>query len=299
MKRRRVMKLFSLSMAGVLAASSVSMAGGTVYASEQSAAQEEAVQSEVVEEEVKEEVKEDTQKGSEEEAQEQEEKSSSETVEQKENSEQDSSETDGFKEDNSKEDSSEGDNDEETTEESVEEETAEEITTLVEEEVALLFSLEEINALSEDVELHQFYGTELVFDQTSDWSDQGECNLGLSSDQILNSGAKISFAIYIPEEAADYNGVIKVQGAARLGDTWEWTENKSIPEFASANLVDTVEVSGKLYKKTNVSFTFGEEITTDYLKEFTVKLAGWQCDYEGSIYFANVTLQDGEAKEEE
>ena len=64
MKRRRVMKLFSLSMAGVLAASSVSMAGGTVYASEQSAAQEEAVQSEVVEEEVKEEVKEDTQKGS-------------------------------------------------------------------------------------------------------------------------------------------------------------------------------------------------------------------------------------------
>lgn len=299
MKRRRVMKLFSLSMAGVLAASSVSMAGGTVYASEQSAAQEEAVQSEVVEEEVKEEVKEDTQKGSEEEAQEQEDKSSSEIVEQKENSEQDSSETDGFKEDNSKEDSLEEDNDEETTEESVEEETAEEITTLEEEEVALLFSLEEINALSEDVELHQFYGKELVFDQTSDWSDQGECNLGLSSDQILNSGAKISFDIYILEEAADYNGVIKVQGAARLGDTWEWTENKSIPEFASANLVDTVEVGGKLYKKTNVSFTFGEEITTDYLKEFTVKLAGWQCDYEGSIYFANVTLQDGEAKEEE
>lgn len=138
-----------------------------------------------------------------------------------------------------------------------------------------------------------------MFDHTSTWSDQGENNLGLNSENSLNSGATVSFDMYIPEDEADFNGVIKVQGIARLGDNWTWTENASIPEFTSANLIDTVEVDGKMYKKTTVSFTFGDEITADYLAEFTVKLAGWNCNYKGNIYYANVELKDGEVKQED
>ncbi|MBQ2934944.1 MAG: hypothetical protein IJD96_01775, partial [Lachnospiraceae bacterium] len=126
-----------------------------------------------------------------------------------------------------------------------------------------------------------------------------ENNLGLNSENSLNSGATVSFDMYIPEDEADFNGVIKVQGIARLGDNWTWTENASIPEFTSANLIDTVEVDGKMYKKTTVSFTFGDEITADYLAEFTVKLAGWNCNYKGNIYYANVELKDGEVKQED
>ena len=126
-----------------------------------------------------------------------------------------------------------------------------------------------------------------------------ENNLGLNSENSLNSGATVSFDMYIPEDEAAFNGVIKVQGIARLGDNWTWTENASIPEFTSANLIDTVEVDGKMYKKTTVSFTFGDEITADYLAEFTVKLAGWNCNYKGNIYYANVELKDGEVKQED
>ena len=150
---------------------------------------------------------------------------------------------------------------------------------------------------SENVTLIKLYERELEFDPASSWSDQGEANIGLKTTNPLNSGAKISFDLYIPKENADYNGVIKVQGVARLGDNWTWLDNASIPEITALNLVETVEIDGEMYKKANVSFTFRDEITADYLADFTVKLAGWQCDYKGNIYYANVMLQDGEKEE--
>ena len=61
--------------------------------------------------------------------------------------------------------------------------------------------------------------------------------------------------------------------------------------------METLEKIEALRKKANVSFTFHDEITADYLADFTVKLAGWQCDYKGNIYYANVMLQDGEKEE--
>ena len=143
----------------------------------------------------------------------------------------------------------------------------------------------------EESTLKQFYGEDLVFDNTSEWDDKGEQHLGLKSDSALASGTKVSFDMYIPEENAEYTGVIKVQGVARLGDNWDWTQNEVIPEFTAADFAETVKVAGKTYKKVNVAFTFGEEIAADYLAEFTVKLAGWKCDYEGAIFYDNVVLE--------
>ena len=268
MKRRRVAKLFSLSMAGILALSPCNMAGNIVYAETlqgdemstevQSEDETEAMSTEVQSEEGTE------TKTTEVQSEEESEESSTEVSSEE---EREASTTEKATEEESVE---EGTTQEEATEEETTEETTQEETTeIVEEEVAL-FGL-----ASESVTLTQFYGRELKFDCNSSWSDQGENHLGLKSENVLNSGATVSFDMYIPEEVAEYNGVIKVQGIARLGDNWTWRENSSIPEFTAANLTDMVEIDGKLYKKANVSFTFGDEITEDYLAEFTVKLAGW------------------------
>lgn len=287
-------------MAGMLALSPSNMAGNVVYAETM---QEEEVSTEVKTEESKEEVqsKEEsevktTEVESEEEAETKitEVKSEEEsTVEQSEGETEEIS-TEVYSEEKNEAGTTAEATEEESVEETTEEETTEEETTEFFDEEAALFGLE-----SESTTLTQFYGKELEFDYTSSWSDQGENHLGLKSENALNSGAIVSFDMYIPEEMAGYNGVIKVQGIARLGDNWTWTENSSIPEFTAANLTEMVEIDGKLYKKATVSFTFGDEITADYLADFTVKLAGWQCNYKGNIYYANVVLQDGEKKAEE
>lgn len=288
MKKRRVVKLLSVGMASILAISPCNMTGNVVYAQTETIQEEQntEIQSEKAKEEVQsEEVTESEEMSTVEESKGKKEENSTEA-------DSEESEAENTEENESIEEET---TEEETTEEgTTEEETTEEETTeSVEEEVAL-FGL-----ASESVVLTQFYEKELEFDHTSTWSDQGESHLGLKSEKALNSGATVSFDMYIPEEKADYNGVIKVQGIARLGDNWTWTENTSIPEFISANLIDTVEVDGKLYKKISVSFSFGDEITADYLAEFTVKLAGWNCNYKGNIYYANVELKDGETKQED
>lgn len=275
MKRRRVVKLFSLSMAGILAASSCNVAGSIVNA-EEAAVQEEKTQEDVVKEEGNVEKNEEEESNA---------ASSSENEGENENIEIEEEETP--KEETSKEETEES-SEQDSEEKSSEEETTEEKITEENKAVAIF------RTVSEDVKLTQCSGKELKFDSSSTWSEQGETNLGISKETALNSGAKVSFDLYIPEDAADYHGVIKVQGAARLGSDWTWTENKSIPEFTAAQLTQTVEIDGQLYRKMNISYTFGEEVTKDYLADFTIKLAGWMCNYEGSIYYGNVQLTDGE-----
>ena len=174
---------------------------------------------------------------------------------------------------------------EETEEFAQKEETDKEIT----KKEAAVFS-----ARTEDVELKSFYeGKEISFDSSKDWSDKGEQQLELTSEQPLKSGAKVSFDLYIPAEKAEYSGAIKVQGVARLGSDWTWTENKSISEFGASDFTEEVTIDGESYKKVNVSYCFGDEITKDYLATFTVKIAGYQCTYEGPVKYANVQLEDG------
>ncbi len=282
MKRRQVVKMLSIGMAGILAVSSCNVAGGMVYAEEVS--QENVVEGETTSE-------------SEEEQEKETEKTS--TVQEKESTvEQETEETtESTTGESSKEDALEEKVSEEviSEEETSEEETTEELTEIAEEEQVALAA--EIQV--EEAQLQQFYGQELTFDSTSGWDDKGENHLGLHSDVALNSGTKVSFDLYIPSENAEYDGLLKVQGIARLGSNWTWTQNDVIPELGSADFAEEVEIDGKIYKKAHVTFTFGDEITEDYLAEFTVKLAGWMCNYTGSVYYGNVSLENGEETKQE
>lgn len=281
MKRKQVVKMLSIGMAGILAISSCNMAGGMVYAEEVS--QENVVEGENTEETFTESA------AAEEEEQENEEVEEA-TVQTKETTVEKETEetTESTTEEAAGEDeASQEETTQEATEEVTEEVTEEEMTELTEEEpVAMAADVEE-------TQLQQFYGQELAFDDTSSWDDKGENQLGLSTDTALNSGTKVSFDLYIPAENAEYEGLIKVQGIARLGSGWSWTQNDVIPELGSGDFTREVEIDGKLYRKAHVSFSFGDEITQDYLAEFTVKLAGWMCNYTGSVYYGNVTLENG------
>lgn len=273
MKRKQVVKMLSIGMAGILAISSCNMAGGMVYAEEVS--QENVVEGENTEETFTESA------AAEEEEQENEEVEEA-TVQTKETTVE--KETEETTESTTEEAAGEDEASQEETTQEATEEVTEEVTE--EEPVAMAADVEE-------TQLQQFYGQELTFDDTSSWDDKGENQLGLSTDTALNSGTKVSFDLYIPAENAEYEGLIKVQGIARLGSGWSWTQNDVIPELGSGDFTREVEIDGKLYRKAHVSFAFGDEITQDYLAEFTVKLAGWMCNYTGSVYYGNVTLENG------
>ena len=60
---------------------------------------------------------------------------------------------------------------------------------------------------------------------------------------------RFPFDLYIPAENAEYEGLIKVQGIARLGSGWSWTQNDVIPELGSGDFTREVEIDGKLYRK--------------------------------------------------
>ena len=266
-------------MAGVLAASSINVAGGTVFAEEQQASQEELVVEEGSDTESNEEVSGNS------EVNEKDSKGEVASVTEESNGENDK-EAEESSEENAKEVE---DTNKESPEES--EEDLEEVEDVEEDEDAS----EKTDVTVENVELIQIYGEDVKFDSASNWDAKEENHLGISTEKALNRGATVSFDLYIPEDAADYNGLIKVQGIARLGKEWLWTECGTMPEIGATDLTETVEVDGNLYKKVSVSYTFGSEIEKDYLADFTVKLAGWQCDYDGAIYYGNVEVVDGEA----
>lgn len=141
-------------------------------------------------------------------------------------------------------------------------------------------------------EMVQVYGKDIEFDKTKDWDDHGEFNINLTTEKALNSGAKVSMEVLVPENAA-YSGIIKIQGVARVGSNWTWTEADSITELTPESFGEAENG----YRKAAVTFTFGEGVEADALAQFTLKFAGYQCDYSGAIYIANVTLTDGEKQE--
>lgn len=141
-------------------------------------------------------------------------------------------------------------------------------------------------------EMVQVYGEDIEFDKTKDWDDHGEFNINLTTEEALNSGAKVSMDVLVPENAA-YSGIIKIQGVARVGSNWTWTEADSITELTPESFGEAENG----YRKAAVTFTFGAGVEADALAQFTLKFAGYQCDYSGAIYIANVTLTDGEKQE--
>lgn len=136
------------------------------------------------------------------------------------------------------------------------------------------------------------YGEETEFDVTNDWDDQGEFHIGFTTDVPLSVGAIVTMDVLLPKDIV-YNGIIKLQGVARIGSNWDWVQAPSIPELAETDF----KIAGE-YKKASVMFEFGDnveaELTADKLSQFTLKLAGYLCDYKGNIYVENIKLYDGE-----
>ncbi len=140
----------------------------------------------------------------------------------------------------------------------------------------------------------QMYGQDVTFDVTSDWNDKGEHNIALTTTEALHKGAYVTMDVLVSEEA-QYGGIMKVQGIARLGSNWSWTQAPGIAELTPDDFVST----GDGYKSAGIRFDFDEAIEADALAQFTIKLAGYQCDYSGAVYIENVKLYDGQASAEE
>ena len=145
---------------------------------------------------------------------------------------------------------------------------------------------------AETSEMVQVYGKDITFDNTKDWDDKGEFNIALTTEEALNRGATVTMDVLVPEDAA-YNGIIKIQGVARIGSNWTWKAADSIAELTQ----DSFGEAENGYRKAEVTFTFGADVEADVLAQFTLKLAGYQCDYSGAVYIANVVLTDGEKQE--
>lgn len=141
--------------------------------------------------------------------------------------------------------------------------------------------------VAEITDMAQAYGKDITFDSTTDWSDQGEHNIALTTAEALNEGAYVTMDVLIPENAS-FEGTIKVQGAARIGSNWTWTEASNIPELTLDSFSEAVDG----YRSASIRFDFGDGVEKDVLAQYTIKLAGYYCDYSGSIYVENIKLYD-------
>ncbi len=157
-------------------------------------------------------------------------------------------------------------------------------------------AITEQTPLQEIAERLHIYSNEIQFDPTKDWDDHGEFNIGLTTSAPLHVGARVTMDILLPKDVS-YNGMIKLQGVVRIGSGWTWVAAPSIPELQESDF----EVISDEYKKAAVVFEFGEdvadELTADNLSQFTLKLAGYLCDYQGNIYVENIKLSDGSGED--
>lgn len=134
------------------------------------------------------------------------------------------------------------------------------------------------------------------FDSSKEWSEvdsQGH-NLGVSTDSECKKGMRISYDVLIPEEKSTFEGTIKAQTVFRIGNTWTWTE------IGTTDLTFDSEVSvdGAAYKKATVDLTMKDAPSVaGNLADVTLKIAGYQCTYEGDIIIANTKLEQTEVSD--
>lgn len=134
------------------------------------------------------------------------------------------------------------------------------------------------------------------FDSSKEWSEfnsEGH-NLGVSTDSECKKGMRISYDVLIPEEKSTFEGTIKAQTVFRIGKTWTWTE------IGTTDLTFDSEVSvdGAAYKKATVDLTMKDAPSVaGNLADVTLKIAGYQCTYEGDIIIANTKLEQTEVSD--
>lgn len=129
------------------------------------------------------------------------------------------------------------------------------------------------------------------FDSTSEWSEVGDGVdiSALNTQEALKKGTTLSVDILLDANAS-FSGILKFQGVARLGSNWDWTE-VGIQELQSTDFVQTEDGA---HSKATITYTCSsDDIEADYLAAFTIKPAGYLCDYSGEMYVSNLVLTKG------
>lgn len=140
----------------------------------------------------------------------------------------------------------------------------------------------------------QVYEKEIAFDSSSDWSDQGEFEIGITTEEALHNGAYLTMDVLVPDNVK-FSNCMKVQGIAKVGDEWTWTQAGNIPELTIDSFGEAVDG----YRSATIRFDFGDNIENGAVKTTLIKLAGYQCDYAGPIYIENVKLYDKQTSGEQ
>lgn len=140
----------------------------------------------------------------------------------------------------------------------------------------------------------QVYEKEIAFDPSSDWSDQGEFEIGITTEEALHNGAYLTMDVLVPDNVK-FSNCMKVQGIAKVGDEWTWTEAGNIPELTIDSFGEVVDG----YRRATIRFDFGGNIENGAIKTTLIKLAGYQCDYKGNVYIENVRLYDKQTSGEQ
>ena len=131
----------------------------------------------------------------------------------------------------------------------------------------------------------------VTFDSSLEWSEVGDGVdiSALNTPEALKKGTTLSADILLDANAS-FSGILKFQGVARLGSNWDWTE-VGIQELQSTDFVQTEDGA---HSKATITYTFsGDDIEADYLAAFTIKPAGYLCDYSGEMYVSNLVLTKG------
>lgn len=154
----------------------------------------------------------------------------------------------------------------------------------------------------------------VAFDSGSTWDELDTKDLGLTTEEIPKAGTKLEFNLLLPAQAGDapeFSGIIKATGALRVGNNWAWIQSQSFPELKKEDFTEKRTINGTEYFQANVSISFGELVdgdfyageakewrtdqpfevmVTDTVREVTLKLAGYECDYSGDIAVADAKL---------
>lgn len=148
-----------------------------------------------------------------------------------------------------------------------------------------------------------------TFNPGSTWDEKAESNINYQTDVIPQDGTTLEMDILLPDTGSvpDFSGLIKTVGILRIGSSWDWIQSNVIQELKATDFSGTTIIEGDTYYKASVSIPFEgtvganvdgswngsvsiEKAISDVVKAISVKFAGYECDYSGNIYVANVRL---------
>ncbi len=119
----------------------------------------------------------------------------------------------------------------------------------------------------------------------------------------LEPDSKLSFDLKLPG-GTTFNGVLKAQGVAKMGDSWSWTQCDAIPELnigdfqptADGNLGTTVTFdfsAATIYDASGNGSPYGSYTGSRALKEVILNVIGYGCNLNSAVYCDNITLESG------